>query len=208
MAPLPQRDGRQEDVAVKRVITLIDEANIGASARASGLEKMDWAGLAAFLVARRPDRELLDSVVYVGLPPLMEEFRDARGGRERLVHDLRMTGFLVVAVEGTPTGPGHYEANVDVQMALDAMDLAQTAAPDVVVLATGDGDFACLALTLRRRGIRVEVAATARSLGRPLREAASEVIDLEPLFRGLAAGPPRETRVKAGFHTGDGRVAD
>ena len=191
---------------MKRVLTLIDEANIAASARASGLERVDWPGLAAFLVARRPDREPLETVVYVGLPPAMEEFRDARLGRERFIIDLRLSGFLVVPTEGSPTEPGHYDANVDVQMALDAMDLAQTAYPDVVVLATGDADFACLALTLRRRGIRVEVAAPERVLGRHLREAASEVVDLEPLFRGLASGGPRETRVKAGFHTGDGRV--
>ena len=49
-------------------------------------------------------------------------------------------------------------------------------------LTTGDADFAHLALQLRRRGIRVEVAATAQTLGTGLKGAANEVIDLVPLF--------------------------
>jgi uncharacterized LabA/DUF88 family protein len=54
--------------------------------------------------------------------------------------------------------------------------------PDVVVLVTGDSDFAPLALHLRRRGIRVEVASTLAVMGTALRGAANETIDLLPLF--------------------------
>ena len=57
--------------------------------------------------------------------------------------------------------------------------------PDVVVLVTGDADFAYLAMQLRRRGIRVEVAAAAPNLGSALRGAANEVIDLVPLFEAF-----------------------
>jgi uncharacterized LabA/DUF88 family protein len=71
---------------------------------------------------------------------------------------------------------------VDVLMAIDAVELSVEICPDVVVLVTGDADFAHLALQLRRRGIRVEAAATAQTLGTGLRGAANEVIDLVPLF--------------------------
>jgi uncharacterized LabA/DUF88 family protein len=54
--------------------------------------------------------------------------------------------------------------------------------PDVVILVTGDADFAHLALQLRRRGIRVEVASMAQTLGAGLKTSANEVIDLAPLF--------------------------
>jgi uncharacterized LabA/DUF88 family protein len=54
--------------------------------------------------------------------------------------------------------------------------------PDVVVLVTGDADFAHLALQLRRRGIRVEVASVAQNLGSALKASANEIIDLDPLF--------------------------
>jgi uncharacterized LabA/DUF88 family protein len=53
----------------------------------------------------------------------------------------------------------------------------------VVILVTGDADFAYLATKLRRRGIRVEVASVAQNLGNMLRSTASEVIDLAGLFR-------------------------
>jgi uncharacterized LabA/DUF88 family protein len=46
---------------------------------------------------------------------------------------------------------------------------------------------------LRRRGIRVEVAATAQTLGTGLKGAANEVIDLVPLFETfevMKAGAP------------------
>jgi uncharacterized LabA/DUF88 family protein len=64
--------------------------------------------------------------------------------------------------------------------------------PDVVVLVTGDADFAHLALRLRRRGIRVEVAATPQTLGTGLKGAANEVIDLVPLFETFELINPGE----------------
>jgi uncharacterized LabA/DUF88 family protein len=67
-------------------------------------------------------------------------------------------------------------------MAIDALELSIEMRPDVVILVTGDADFAYLAM-LRRHGIRVEVASVAANLGNMLRSAANNVIDLAPLFR-------------------------
>jgi uncharacterized LabA/DUF88 family protein len=68
-------------------------------------------------------------------------------------------------------------------MAIDALELSVEMRPDVVILVTGDTDFAYLAIKLRRRGIRVEVASVSQNLGNILRTAANEVIDLAPLFQ-------------------------
>ena len=67
-------------------------------------------------------------------------------------------------------------------MAIDAIELAMQIQPDVVILVTGDADFAHLALQLRRRGIHVEVAAVAQNLGSGLKTSANEIIDLAPLL--------------------------
>jgi uncharacterized LabA/DUF88 family protein len=68
-------------------------------------------------------------------------------------------------------------------MAIDALELSIEMRPDVVILVTGDADFAYLAIKLRRHGIRVEVASVAANLGNMLRSAANDVIDLTGLFR-------------------------
>ena len=70
-------------------------------------------------------------------------------------------------------------------MAIDALELSIEIRPDVVILVTGDADFDYLATNLRRHGIRVEVASVAANLGNILRSAASDVIDLAPLFRAF-----------------------
>jgi hypothetical protein len=90
---------------------------------------------------------------------------------------------MVVTKDGAPAEEGHYKANVDVMMAIDALELSIEMRPDVVILVTGDADFAYLAIKLRRHGIRVEVASVAANLGNILRSAANDVIDLAPLFR-------------------------
>jgi uncharacterized LabA/DUF88 family protein len=54
--------------------------------------------------------------------------------------------------------------------------------PDIVILVTGDSDFAHLAEKLRRRGIRVEVAALDQNLGNALRASANSIINLRELF--------------------------
>src|SRR5438445_3838540 len=74
-------------------------------------------------------------------------------------------------------------------MAIDALELSIEMKPDVVILVTGDADFAYLATKLRRRGIRVEVASVAENLGGVLKAAANAVIDLAPLFRSFELMP-------------------
>jgi uncharacterized protein (TIGR00288 family) len=78
---------------------------------------------------------------------------------------------------------------VDVMMAIDALELSVEMQPEVVILVTGDADFAYLATKLRRRGIRVEVASVAQNLSGLLKAAANAVIDLAPLFRTFEVMP-------------------
>ena len=109
------------------------------------------------------------------------------------MHWLRSNGFMVVTKDGASAEEGHYKANVDVMMAIDALELSIEMRPDVVILVTGDADFAYLATKLRRHGIRVEVASVAANLGHILRSAANHVIDLAPLFRTFEMIIARET---------------
>jgi uncharacterized LabA/DUF88 family protein len=169
-----------------KVLVLVDEANLIGAAKSFN-RKLDWLKLRDYLANPQEGRELLEFVVYVGLPPDMDDYRDKRSKKLKFVHWLRTQGFLVVPKDGSPSGNGTFKANVDVLMAIDGMALAAEMCPDIVVLVTGDSDFSYLARTLRRRGIRVEVAATRQTLGNELQASASAIIDLTPLFNEFDA---------------------
>ncbi len=165
-----------------RVLILVDESNVGSSVRTAG-RGLDWLKLREFLAGPSKERELIEMVVYAGLPPPIPIWQEERDKKNKFMHWLRSNGFMVVTKDGAPAEEGRYKANVDVMMAIDALELSVEMRPDVVVLVTGDADFAYLATKLRRRGIRVEVASVAQNLGNILRSAANDVIDLAPLFR-------------------------
>ncbi len=171
-----------------RVLVLVDESNVGSSVRTAG-RGLDWLRLREFLSGSETGRDLIEMVVYAGLPPAIPLWQDERDKKNKFIYWLRSNGFLVVTKDGAPAEEGHYKANVDVMMAIDALELSVEMQPDVVILVTGDADFAYLATKMRRRGIRVEVASVTQNLGGVLKSAANAVIDLAPLFRTFELMP-------------------
>ncbi len=161
---------------------LVDESNVGSSVRTAG-RGLDWLRLREFLSGAETGRELIEMVVYAGLPPAIPLWQEERDKKNKFIHWLRSNGFMAITKDGAPAEEGHYKANVDVMMAIDALELSVEMQPEVIILVTGDADFAYLATKLRRRGIRVEVASVTENLGNVLKSAANAVIDLAPLFR-------------------------
>ncbi len=72
---------------------------------------------------------------------------------------------------------GAKKADWDVGIVIDAIRTAPGV--DVVVLASGDGDFIALVEYLKNMGKRVEVVAFGRSTSGKLKESADEFIDLD-----------------------------
>jgi uncharacterized LabA/DUF88 family protein len=182
-----------------RVLVLVDESNVSSSVRSAG-RGLDWLKLRNFLAGPDTERDLIEMVVYAGLPPAIPTWQEERDRKNKFVHWLRSNGFMVVTKDGASAEEGHYKANVDVMMAIDALELSIEMRPDVVILVTGDADFAYLATKLRRHGIRVEVASVAANLGHILRSAANDVIDLTGLFRTFEMINAREGRTSASSH--------
>ena len=176
------------DRVAARLLILVDESNVGSSVRTAG-RGLDWLQLRNFLAEAESGRELIEMVVYAGLPPPIAIWQEERDKKNKFVYWLRSNGFMVVTKDGAPAEEGHYKANMDVMMAIDALELAAEMEPDVVIMVTGDADFAYLATKLRRRGIRVEVASVAENLSGLLKAAANAVIDLAPLFRSFDLMP-------------------
>ena len=209
------RKRNHEGAARPRVLVLVDESNVSSSVRTAG-RGLDWLKLRDFLAGPNTGRDLIEMVVYAGLPPAIPTWQEERDRKNKFVHWLRSNGFMVVTKDGASAEEGRYKANVDVMMAIDALELSIEMRPDVVVLVTGDADFAYLAIKLRRHGIRVEVASVAANLGHILRSAANEMIDLAALFRTFemvntheaARSPADGQAVRSPARVGNARVTN
>lgn len=186
-----------------KILIFVDEANVTRAASKNFRRNFDWVKFREYLEnydpstkhyhhgrkdqaggPRQPNRrrELVEMVIYVGLPPATPEWMEKREAKRHYIHWLRSQGFLVYEKSGQPRANGWYKANVDVIMAIDAIDLSLRIRPDTVVLVTGDADFAHLALTIRREGIKVEVASVPQTLASELKTSANSIIDLTDLF--------------------------
>lgn len=95
---------------------------------------------------------------------------------------LRTIGFEVKLKPFIQRADGSAKGDWDVGITLDAMDQASNA--DVVVLASGDGDFDLLVQALRTRyGVSVEVYGVAKLTARSLIDAASRFVAInDPLL--------------------------
>ncbi len=169
--------------STQKILAFADWDNTQCSAKSFN-RKLEWNRLRDYLANPQEGRELIEMVIYVGMPPDRDRFQEQRKGREKFVYWARSNGFLVTTHPGKSKGDG-YEADVDVIMAMEAIELSLEIRPDIVVLITGDSDFACLADKLRRRGIRVEVASVAQALGNDLKNSANSIVDLVEVFDGL-----------------------
>src|SRR5947209_13382319 len=96
-----------------RVLVLVDESNVGSSVRTAG-RGLDWLKLRDFLAGPATGRELVEMVVYVGLPPAVASLYEERDRKNKFVHWLRSNGFMVVTKDGAPTEEGRYKANADI----------------------------------------------------------------------------------------------
>ncbi len=116
-----------------------------------------------------------------------------------LVDWLNYNGYAMVtkpAKEYTDSmGRRKVKGNMDIELAVDAMELAPRL--DHIVLFSGDGDFRPLVESLQRQGCRVSVVSTIRSqppmIADELRRQADNFIELDAL-RDVIGRPPREPR--------------
>ncbi|MDR3203937.1 MAG: NYN domain-containing protein [Deltaproteobacteria bacterium] len=169
-----------------KLLVFVDEANITKAASKLFNKNFDWLKFRSFFQQYGdPPHDLVEMVVYVGLPPAVADWQDKRESKRNYVNWLKSQGFMVYVKEGSPKADGWYKANVDVIMAIDAVELSLRIKPNAVALVTGDADFAHLATTIRREGIKVEVASVPQILSGELKISANNFIDLTELFESF-----------------------
>jgi len=172
----------------ERLALFIDGSNLYAAAKSLGFD-IDYKLLRAEFMRRG---KLLRAFYYTALLE-NDEYSPIRP----LVDWLNYNGFSMVtkpAKEYTDSqGRRKVKGNMDIELAVDAMELAPRV--DHIVLFSGDGDFRPLVESLQRQGVRVSVVSTIRSqppmISDDLRRQADNFIELEDL-KDVIGRPPRE----------------
>ncbi|MBI6629246.1 LabA-like NYN domain-containing protein [Pontibaca salina] len=178
----------------ERLALFIDGANLYASAKALGFD-IDYKLLRQEFMRRG---KLVRACYYTAMLE-GDEYSPIRP----LVDWLQYNGFTMItkpAKEYTDSmGRRKIKGNMDVDLTVDAMELAPRT--DHAVLFSGDGDFRPLIASIQRQGVRVSVVSTIRSqppmISDELRRQADSFIDLEDL-KEVIGRPPRD-------HSGDGQ---
>ncbi len=183
--PLPR--GRAAD-GLPRVGIFVDVQNMFYGAREKGA-RLDFEAL---LAVASEGRQLVRAVAY------LVESRET--DQSAFIHLLQMKAWEVKRKPLRIRPDRTMKGNWDLEMALDAVATAPHL--DVVVLATGDGDFVPLVRQLKLDGVRVEVYGFPRSTAPDLREAADRFVSiakklLRPLGRraGVAVESPSGSSV-------------
>lgn len=125
-----------------------------------------------------------------------------------LIDWLDYNGYTVVTKPATKfvdaSGRRKMKGNMDIELAVDAMELAEHI--DEMVLFSGDGDFRSLVEAVQRHGVRVTVVSTivtqSRMVADDLRRQADVFTDLRELELRIGRDPserppPRERRYRA-----------
>jgi len=156
-----------------RCAVFIDGNNIFHSARQLGFE-VDYTRLLTVLLGK--DRELLRAFFYTGV----DEGADRQRG---FLHWMRRNGFRVVQKPVKQDRDGTRRAHLEVEIATDMLAYAEKV--DLVILVSGDEDFAYPINALTQKGIRVEVAGFRSAMANKVMDAADRYIELDQLVERL-----------------------
>ena len=170
----------------EKIALFIDGANLYAASKSLGFD-IDYRKL---LKAFQKRGYLLRAYYYTALIE-DQEYSSIRP----LIDWLDYNGYKVVtkpAKEFTDSmGRRKIKGNMDIELAVDAMELAEHV--DQIVLFSGDGDFRSLVEAVQRRGVRVTVISTISSqppmIADELRRQADVFTDLMELQSKLGRDP-------------------
>jgi uncharacterized LabA/DUF88 family protein len=173
-------------IGEQRIALFIDGANLYATTKTLGFD-IDYKKLLkefqsrGYLVRAFYYTALVEDQEYSSIRPLIDW--------------LDYNGYRVVTKPTKEfvdsTGRRKVKGNMDIELAIDALELAPFI--DHMILFSGDGDFRSLAEALQRRGVRVSVVSTISTqppmVADELRRQADEFIDLVHLIPKIGRDP-------------------
>ncbi|NDW02964.1 LabA-like NYN domain-containing protein [Jiella pacifica] len=177
----------------EKLALFIDGANLYATSKNLGFDidykkMLSWFQRQGYVIRAYYYTALIEDNEYSSIRPLIDW--------------LDYNGYRVVtkpAKEFTdPSGRRKIKGNMDIELAIDAMELVETV--DHFVLFSGDGDFRSLVEALQRKGRKVSVVSTLSSsppmVSDDLRRQADHFIDIVTLRGEIGRNPAeREARM-------------
>ncbi len=162
----------------ERITLFIDGSNLHHSARALGFD-IDYKRLLEYFSAKG---RLIRAFYYTALLE-EQEYSPLRP----LVDWLDYNGYTLVTKRTKEftdsTGRRKIKGNMDIELAVDVMEMAEHT--DHIVLFSGDGDFRRLVEATQRKGVRVTVVSTLRTqppmVADELRRQTDRFIELQAL---------------------------
>ena len=169
-----------------RIALFIDGANLYATAKSLGFD-IDYKRLIKEFSTRG---RLVRAYYYTALVE-DQEYSSIRP----LIDWLDYNGFAVVTKPAKEfvdsMGRRKIKGNMDIELAVDAMEMADHL--DQIVLFSGDGDFRSLVVALQRKGCRVSVVSTIATqppmVADELRRQADEFVDLAQMAARIGRDP-------------------
>ena len=169
-----------------RIALFIDGANLYATAKSLGFD-IDYKRLIKEFSTRG---RLVRAYYYTALVE-DQEYSSIRP----LIDWLDYNGFAVVTKPAKEfvdsMGRRKIKGNMDIELAVDAMEMADHL--DQIVLFSGDGDFRSLVEALQRKGCRVSVVSTIATqppmVADELRRQADEFVDLAQMAARIGRDP-------------------
>jgi uncharacterized LabA/DUF88 family protein len=171
---------------IEKIALFIDGANLYTTARSLGFE-IDYKRLLrefqsrGYLVRAFYYTAVIEDQESVSIRPLIDW--------------LDYNGYTVVTKAAKefvdPGGRRKIKGNMDIELAVDAMEIAPHI--DLMVLISGDGDFRSLVEAMQRRGVRVIVVSTISTqppmVAQELRRQADEFVDIIGLQSKIGRDP-------------------
>ncbi len=153
----------------QNVGVFVDVSNLFYSAKSAGVE-VNYCRLLDYSMR---GRDLIRALAYTGIDP-------ENNSQKKFIDFLSANGYKVVCKDIHKYDTGRIKANLDIEIAVDMMLMSENL--DVVVLVSGDGDFARLVSAVQDRGVRFELISFGISTS-------NELINLVDHFTEIATIP-------------------
>ncbi|MDJ0618955.1 MAG: NYN domain-containing protein [Calothrix sp. MO_192.B10] len=162
-----------------RVAIFIDGSNLFYAALQLGIE-IDYAKL---LVLLTQGSKLLRAFFYTGV----DRANDKQQG---FLLWMRRNGYRLVTKDVVQFPDGSKKANLDVEIAVDMLNLAPYY--DTAILVSGDGDLAYAVNTVSYKGVRVEVVSLRSMTSDSLINVSDYFIDIDSIKQYIQKDPQSE----------------